>query len=281
MTQVDKVFHSTCEQLRKKLHIILVHPELGANIGAAARAIENMGLLGEFIVVGNKSIIDAQTYRMAKHAKDRVNEIKFFDTFQAVVEFLKPQNPLKLAATARVGSVHRPHPQRVHDAAIRAVHKLKSEEVGSIALVFGPESIGLTNEEIELCDWVVTIPSTHHYRSLNLAQAVLIFAYEANMALIEPWEEFDSGGVTQRDKLIFHMIRIAEEAGFILPGDPFKMKPRLEEIFSKLPRFIPEVQTLHGLLDQIRRTMKKQEPDYKGRYKRVVDLKGQEHVGEQ
>lgn len=278
MTQEEKVFHMPCEQLRKKLHVILVHPEQGANIGAAARAIENMGILGEFIVIGQKTILDAYTYRMAKHAKDRVQEIKFFDTFDAALEFLKEDKPLKLAATARIGSAHRPHPVRVRDATFRAIEKLKAGEIGSIALVFGPESVGLTNEEIEKCDWVVTIPSTHHYRSLNLAQAVLIFAYETNMALIEPWQEYDAGTITQREKLVSNMMNLAEDSGFILPDDPFKMRSKLEEIFAKLPRHIPEVKTLHGLLDQIRRSMTKGEPDYKGRYRYYVETKGQDDV---
>ncbi len=261
-----------------KLHVILVHPEQGANIGSAARAIENMGLLGEYIVIGSPTVLDASAYRLAKHAKDRVESIRFFETLQAALEYLKPQNPLTLAATARTGSVHRPHPVRVRDAMGRAMQKLKTDEVGSLAFVFGCESSGLTNEDVELCDWVVTIPSTHHYRSLNLAQSVLIFAYEANMTLMEPWQEFESEGASQRDKLVFNIMNLAEQSGFILPEDPFKMRSKLEEIFSKLPRHIPEVKTLHGLLDQVRRSMGKGEPDYKGRYRHYVETKGQDDV---
>jgi len=63
------------------------------------------------------------------------------------------------------------------------------------------------------------------------------------------------------------VLQLADEVGFILPGDPYKMKPRLEEILSHLPNHLQEVKTLHGLIDQIVRTLRKGEIDLKGRYK--------------
>ncbi len=95
---------------------------------------------------------------------------------------------------------------------------MKSGEALRLRLVFGPESDGLTNEEVELADWVVTIPSTGDYRSLNLAQAVLIFCYELNHNLMKEWQTPQSVKPSQRQKLILHFIKMAEEVGFILPG---------------------------------------------------------------
>ena len=71
----------------------------------------------------------------------------------------------------------------------------------------------------------------------------------------------------QKQKLIAHFVRLAEEVGFVLPGDPFKMRPRLEKILSALPPYLPEVKTLHGLFDQISRSVKKGSPDVRGRYR--------------
>lgn len=269
-----KVFHRSCSQIEDKISIVLVRPEQPGNIGSIARALSNMGIEGSFCVVASPNIINEESYRLAKHAKTRLDEIVHFESLEACLveqrKLAKKEKILSLAATARVGSAKRPHPTRVREAMHRATQKLMEGQIDRLVLVFGPESSGLTNEEIALCDWVVTIPSLQQYRSLNLAQSVLIFCYEANMAMLEDWEKLKTSKASSKTKLIHHMLQIAEDVGFILPGDPFKMRPRLEEIFSELPSHIKEIKTLHGLLDQIRRSIKKGTPDIKGRYKNVL-----------
>jgi len=264
-----KTFHSSCELLRNKLHIVLVRPEQSGNVGAAARAIANMGISGDLRIVGNSSILSGEAEKFAKHAKPLLERIQFFSSLEEAA----PKRPgsLILAATARIGSSDRPHPVRVREAVSRAVQKLKDGEIAEITLVFGPESSGLTNEDTDHCDWIVTIPSSDAYRSLNLAQAVLIFTYEASSALLEDWEPHVSHKPSQRQKMVTHLLEVAEKSGFILPGDPFKMRPRLEGIFQKLPPQIPEAKTLHGLLDQVRRSLQSGEPDMRGRYKKKLE----------
>lgn len=265
-----QVFHSSHQELRRHLHIVIVRPENGGNLGSAARALENMGICGEFSVVGSPEIVNAECRKFAKHAYDRIEKICFFTSLKEALETVEP-GALKMAATARVGSPHRPHPLRVREAMEKAIGKLKDEEIPGLQIVFGPESDGLTNEEIELCDWVVTIPSSSEYRSLNLAQAILIFCYEVQLNLMESVRKFENANAAQRKRLVTHLLQLAEEVGFILPGDPFKMRPRLEGIFSRLPRHIPEAKTLHGLLDQISRSLRKGETDFKGRYRNFVE----------
>lgn len=272
MNNPYKSFHSTCEEFRKRIHVVLVRPEYGGNIGSAARALENMGLLGSFRIVANKDQLEwSEVRKMAKHAFPRVCEAQFFENLSKALEVASDQNPLVLGASARVGSAHRPHPIKVRPALEKAIRKLKLAEITDLFLVFGPESDGLSNEDIDLCDWLVTIPSHPNYRSLNLAQSVLVFAHETNENLQEPWTEFQADKPTQKEKFIQHLLKLADDSGFILPGDPFKMRPRLEEILGLLPPHIPQVSTLHGLIDQISRTMKKGEPDIKGRYKYFLE----------
>ena len=270
-----RVFHRTCSQLAKQISIVLVHPEQPGNIGSIARALSNMGIDGHFCVVGQSDIITEESYKFAKHAKDRLTEIQFFETLKDSLSFLRDENTahklLSFAATARIGSANRPHPTRVREAVQRGVTKLQSQEIDNLVFVFGPESSGLTNEDIALCDWVVTIPSLQQYRSLNLAQSVLIFCYEANMALLDGWEAMERPKPSSKEKLVEHMLQVAETVGFILPGDPFKMRPKLEEIFSQLPSHIKDIKTLHGLLDQVRRSVIKGAPDVKGRYRKVLE----------
>lgn len=263
-----KVFHSSSPELRKRIHIVLVRPEQGGNVGSAARALSNMGIEGTFRIVGTPAILDENAQKMAKHARPKFEKIQFYDSLKEALAFEASPRALRIAATARVGSPGRPHPLWVRVGMERAVEKLRSGEAAEIYIVFGPESDGLRNDEVDQCDWVVTIPSSLEYRSLNLAQAILIFSYETHMNLLKEWENFDTGRSTQRDKLVSHMIHLAEEVGFILPGDRFKMKPRLEEIFSALPHHIKGIRTLHGLIDQVSRTVKKGRVDLKGRYKK-------------
>ena len=70
----------------------------------------------------------------------------------------------------------------------------------------------------------------------------------------------------QKEKIIDHLMLMAREVGFLHDGDPYKMRPRLEEILNHLPNSIEDAKTLHGLIDQIVRSVKKGEVDLKGRY---------------
>ncbi|NBT59277.1 hypothetical protein EBT16_10895, partial [bacterium] len=219
MNNPYKSFHSTCEEFRKRIHIVLVRPEYGGNVGSTARAIENMGVLGSFRIVAKKEKLEwSEIRKMAKHAYSRACEAQFYESLEEALQPTEPgQKPLILGSSARVGSASRPHPLKVRPAMEKAIRKLKLAEITDLFLVFGPESDGLSNEETDLCDWLVTIPSHPRYRSLNLAQSVLVFAHETNENLQEPWEEFQSDKRTQKEKLIEHVLKLSEDCGFILP----------------------------------------------------------------
>ncbi len=254
---------------------MLVRPELGANVGSAMRAIANMGILTPLRIVGTPDILDEKSRALAKHASDRLGQTQFYADLSKAL-YIDEGDSLSLAATARIGSAKRPHPLWVRPAIEKALSKLSLEEKKNIFLVFGPEGDGLTNEEVDLCDWVVTIPSRPEYRSLNLAQAVLIFCYEVNFVLTEQWQRLESPKASQKQRLIQHMLQLAKESGFILPGDPHKMLPRLEEIFGQLPSHIKEARTLHGLIDQVMRqvvrSVQSGEVAYKGRFKNIASM---------
>lgn len=270
----DLVFHSQSKEIRNRVLFVLVRPQRGGNVGAAIRATANMGMQGQLSIVGESSILNADAHRMAKHAAQYFSQVTFFSDLQkAIAPHQKNmENMLSFAATARVGSSQRPHPLLVRTAAEMAVNKLQAKELDRLLIVFGPEDDGLSNEEIALCDWVVTIPSTQDYRSLNLAQAVLIFAHELNSCLVSSYSpERSFSKPSQRKKLIAHLITVAEASGFVLPQDPFKMKPKLEALLSELPPHIKEIELWHGLLDQVYRSLKRGEPDFKGRYGRMYD----------
>lgn len=274
MAKPNKVIHSAHEKIRQNVHVVLVRPEEARNVGAVARALANMGILGSLRIVGDPALVkDEEGLRLAKHARAILEKALIFRSLEDALSQNLKMPVLTLAATARVGSPHRPHPIRVRAAVGRGVSKLMHSHVAEILFIFGPEGSGLTNNEVRACDWVVTIPSSFQYRSLNLAQSVLIFCYEANMALLA-----EDAGVSirpsQKERLVEHLLRLAEQVGFIFPEDPFKMKPHLEEILSYLPNHIKEIKTLHGLIEQIRRKLGNEKMGFHGKFKSIAVEKG-------
>jgi tRNA/rRNA methyltransferase len=235
-----------------------------------------MGMNGSLRIVSSPNVIDDKSYALAKHASDRLDKALHFNSLREAL-ICESGKGLSLAATARVGSAGRPHPTKVREAAAKSVEKLLSEDVSDLFLVFGPESDGLNNDEVALCDEIVTIPAVSEYRSLNLAQASLVFSYEINLCLLDRAEkmaenpEAEIATHHQKERIISHLMLLAEEVGFILPQDPYKMKSKLEGIFARLPRHIPEAKTLHGFIDQAIRSVRKGAPDYKGKFKNKVE----------
>lgn len=261
-----KVFHSPHVDNKKKIHLVLVRPEEPGNVGSIARVMANMGIDSPLRIVGGPEIMSDQAFRLAKHAGDVLKRAQYFKDLPSAMSEGLGENPLRIATTAEVGSPDRPHPLWAREAVSRSLDRLRNHTHTNVVWVFGPEGDGLTNEEVALCDWIATIPSTSEYRSLNLAQATLVFCYEIQMALVTAPPERDGAKPSQKQRLVTHMLQVAQDVGFILPGDPYKMLPKLENLFAGIPNHVKEAQTLHGLLDQISRSVKKGMPDFKGRF---------------
>src|SRR4051812_22250148 len=129
-----KVFHSACESLREKLHVVLVRPEQGGNVGSVARVMANMGIKGSLRIVGAPDIVDSNAWKMAKHARSRLENTAFFGHLSEALRTEKFS--LRLAATARVGSSSRPHPLWAAEAVPKAVEKLRQGEIEELFFVF-------------------------------------------------------------------------------------------------------------------------------------------------
>jgi len=281
MSKKYKVFHSYPseheEAQRKSIHVVLVRPEHPGNIGSTVRAMANMGIHGNLYIVGRESsCFTEETLKLARHAVSKLEEANFLKSINELP--CDRKTSLLLASTARCGSASRPHPLMVREAVEKAVGKLLQKQIENLYLVFGPESDGLTNEETDFCDWIATIPSNKNYASLNLSHAAMVFFHEANQQMIQGWQEVELPKPGQKEKLVTHLLELAEKAEFILPGDPYKMRAKLEDVFSKLPNHIPEVKTLHGLIYQVSRCLTLGKVERKGRYKYLRDeVKANEH----
>ncbi len=151
------------------MSIVLVNPESPENIGSVARCMKNMGLK-ELILVNPVPFRRIETYALAHRSKDLIDKAKVFDDLQ---EALSPFHFI-VGTTQRIRGRNLPlyTPQKVLEE-INTIGRMKK-----VALVFGRESKGLTNQELRLCHIVSTIPTALRQPSVNLAQAVMIYCYE-------------------------------------------------------------------------------------------------------
>lgn len=150
--------------------LILVSPARAENIGAAARAMKTMGF-SELRIVASDAWQDPAARRVAHGAGDILDNLRTFDTLNdalADIEF-------SVATTARSRAKFRYYatPQQVEAQLLE-----KRQWVNSMALVFGREDSGLTNEELDLVDLLTGIPMAQDYPSLNLGQAVMVYCYQ-------------------------------------------------------------------------------------------------------
>lgn len=160
-----------------RVGVILVRPKSPENIGAAARVATNMGV-GRLIVVADTMPDMARVRTLATHhSHDHLGSIELFpDLATALAPFAHA-----VAATARQGRQRQSlkTPRQV----LAELHPLLADN--HLALIFGPEDHGLSNDDLACCQTLVTIP-TAEYSSLNLAQAVAIMCYELASGLVEP-----------------------------------------------------------------------------------------------
>ncbi|WP_084640114.1 RNA methyltransferase [Kaistia adipata] len=161
--------------------VILVEPQLGENIGTAARAMANFGLRDLRIVNPRDGWPNESARRAASRADHVFDRIRLFDTVEAAVADLG----YLVATTARSRELAKPVRGPASAAGIMRGHMTAGVKTG---VLFGRERIGLTNEEISLADEIVTLPIDPQFASLNIAQAVLIVAYEWRRSGLETEE---------------------------------------------------------------------------------------------
>src|SRR5579864_3140398 len=153
---------------------VLVRPLQAGNVGSAARALKNMGLGDLRLVAPRAGASGRAAAAMAVHAGDVLRNAQRYDSLGAALT----------DCTLAVGTTCRPGLYRSGVVALReaAVQLAAEAAANRVAIIFGPEDTGLVNRELKLCQRLVTIPTAPGYPSLNLAQAVMLVAYELMMA---------------------------------------------------------------------------------------------------
>ena len=228
--------------------VILVGPQLGENIGAAARAMANFGFSRLRLVKPRQSWPNPKARMMAAGADRILDDAALFDSLEAAIADCS----FVLATTARAHDQAKPVIGPAQAVAEMAPRVGAGE---TVAVVFGRERNGLENDEVALADRIVTLPVNPAFASLNLAQAVVIVAYE--------WFKLASG-----DKLPFAMPRKSapapkqqllafyaslegelEKVEFFRPPDKrATMQINLRNIFTRMAPTQQDIQTLHGVI---------------------------------
>ncbi len=229
------------------IRIVLVRPIYGGNVGSACRAMANMGL-SDLALAGAVPSLDFQAARkMACRAGAILDRRKDCATLAEAVT----DCAVVVGTTVRQG-LYRQHSKTPREWSARI---LASAQAGKVALVFGPEDNGLRNEELEFCTHLIEIPSADQYRSLNLAQAVLICAYELFLAggQFEPKQEKSPEAASAMKEQMFAMWEQALlEIGFMEDDKARHMMLGVRRIFARGRLTEDDVRILMGIARQTR-----------------------------
>lgn len=228
----------------ENISIVLQRPRYPENIGAVVRAGHNMGITS-LIVVEPRDYDKTRILRMATHATaDAVDRIKVFGSLK---EALSPFHYV-VGATARLGK----HRQNFHTPSDMAEKIISLAANNRIALLFGPEDRGLTNEDLQFCHSFVNIP-TAAFSSINLAQAVMIICYEVFSALKKDPDEFlpKLANRHELDAMYEQLTEILTRISFLNPQNPDYWMNNIRSFFSRLQLRAKEVKIIRGICRQI------------------------------
>jgi len=238
---------STVER-QSKIRMVLVNTTHPGNIGGAARAIKNMGLTELYLVQPREYPAPRAVWRAAG-ARDILANAKVVESLDEAIEGCG----LVVGTSARERRIPWPliNPRECGE-------KIWSEAAShDVALLFGREDRGLTNSELQKCNFHVHIPSNPDYSSLNLATAVQVLAYEVRMASLQDdkgvlptMDEWDQPLATADELELFHN-HLAETMAtlkFYDPDNPKQLLTRMRRLFNRTRMDKMEVSMLRGLL---------------------------------
>lgn len=235
------------ETLFPDVRIVLVEPTHPGNIGASARAMKNMGLSRLVLVNPHEFPSDTAVFR-AVGAADVVHDATVVDSVDAAIAGCH----LVVGTSARNRRI--PWPLLDPKACGSKVNQERTSD-SDIAILFGRESRGLKNEELQKCHYHVNIPTAKAYSSLNLAMAVQVIAYEILQAhLAEPQAQSWDIDYATADAVEFffeHLEQTLIQVGFHDPDNPRQLMTRLRRMFNRIRMDEMEVNMLRGFLTAV------------------------------
>ena len=237
--------------MKNKFGFILIKPQLGENIGACARSMKNFGFSKLNIVSPKFSFPNHKTKTTSVGAYDIINKAKVYkNTNDAINEF-----DIIVSLSARKRDINKRHIY-IHEF-LKIVKRRNQSKFG---LMFGPEASGLTNKDISLSNFILTIPTSKKFKSLNLSHSVTVICYEIfKLFNIGKFNNKRSGiKVSSKSKLssvVNHLVNLLDAKNFFLPQE--KKQAMILNINSLIYRLEPNDKELRILSSIISSLSKK------------------------
>ncbi|NKB46292.1 MAG: TrmJ/YjtD family RNA methyltransferase [Legionellales bacterium] len=236
------------------IRIVLVQTSHPGNIGAAARAMKTMGLR-QLYLVAPRHFPSETAVELASRADDILQQAQVVDTLAQAVSDCQ----WVLGASVRTRGVVLPMwtPQQAADNILQQAQPMP------MAIVFGCEKTGLTNEQLHQCHYQIQIPANPHYSSLNLAQAVQVICYQlrASAQVLQQPEQTALQPLASHSQLqgfYQHLERVLEQLQFLHPTQDTPLMMRLRRLFNRAQLEPVEVNILRGILTAIERQRSKE-----------------------
>jgi len=238
------------------IRIVLVNTSHPGNIGGVARAMKNMGV-GKLYLVAPRQFPDEQANWRAASAGDVLESAVVTDTVEQAIADCQ----FVVGTSARGRRI----PWPLLDPRQCALRMDTASQHGEVAVLFGREDRGLTNEELKLCNLHLNIPTSDAYSSLNLAMAVQIVCYELRMMLDSPLlpsredEQWDTAFSSSEnmERFYVHLEETLVDIEFLDPAAPRQLMSRLRRLYSRVRLDEMELNILRGILTETRKWVAK------------------------
>lgn len=240
-------------EILARIKVVLVNTTHPGNIGATARAMKNMGL-SQLVLVEPRDFPSLEAYSRSAGANDILDSARVVSSLDNAVK-----NCIQVVGTsARSRTIDWP----VYSPPDAAENVIRYASEGDVAIVFGRESSGLTNRELEKCHALMHIPANEDYSSLNVAAAVQIICYECRQRVLKTAETVVQqrgkkhrddvpADVQQLEGLYQHLYAALNEKAFFGKNEPEKVMRRLKGLFNRADLTKREVAILHGICSTI------------------------------
>lgn len=232
-----------------QIRIVLVNTSHTGNMGSAARAMKTMGLT-KLVLVDPQTLPDDSAHALAAGASDVLANARIVSTLDEAIA----DCGLVIGTSARSRTLSWPmlDPREAGEKAVGEGMK------HPVALVFGRERTGLTNDELQKCHYHVAIPANPEYSSLNLAMAVQTICYEVRMCWLqdqapEVESEADYPSAHQLEGFYQHLEQTLLKTGFIADDHPGQVMSKLRRLFNRARPEAIELNILRGILTSIQK----------------------------
>ena len=236
------------------IRIVLVNTSHPGNIGGVARAMKNMCLQNLYLV-GPKHFPHPDAVARASGADDVLEQAVVCSTLDEAIG----DCALVLGTTARTRSLV--WPEVTPRACAEKVAEFAANQ--PVAILFGREDSGLSNDELERCQYMIKIPSNSDYSSLNIAAAAQVIAYELHIKALELGQNEPTiagdklASVQQLEGFYQHLQSVMEQTGFIEPGQPRNVIRRMRRLYGRVAVDENEMNILRGMLTAMEKALDK------------------------